>query len=114
MRKITPPVNKKDVEECLELLKVHGLVEILQEGTWHKIWVTSRGKKYAVSDETLAKIKAVMCSLQKMDPTTSQKDAKIRALIFVVLNTMGQVMGDNVPLYVGVLNSLTEDCINLQ
>jgi hypothetical protein len=50
-----------------------------------------------------------MRHMRKNYPKATKEQVKTRALIFIVLEQMGDVVRKYVPVYVGLLNALTED-----
>lgn len=86
-------VNRREVESCLIELKVHGLVK---EGP--------EKDTYVITEKTLCLVQATMDEMAKTNVGINEHDLKMRSLIFVVLQEMGNVSEKYVPVYVGILN----------
>jgi len=98
--KMHAKVTKKIVEECIRELKVHGLVKDGSDvGT------------YDITEKAECFIIEAMRRMRKNYPEASVQDVKFRALIFVVLQQMEPVVRKYVPVYVGILNGLTDHIV---
>ena len=90
----------KQVEACMRELKIPGMVveAELQEGE----------QAYVLSSKALNMINEAMCRMRERYPKASEEDIKVKALIFVVLHSMGYVAHKSLPIYMSLLNSLSD------
>jgi hypothetical protein len=87
----------QEVEDCIRELKVHGLV---RDG--------AEEKTYVITDKAASLIKEAVRQMRQNYPKATEEDVKNRALIFLFLHEMGNIVRKYVPVYVSILNSLTE------
>ena len=95
-----PPVSKQIVEECIRELKIHSLVK-------DSVDVDT----YDITEKAECLIVEAMRQMRQNYPKASEQDVKLRALISVVLQQMDAVVRKYVPVYVGILNGLTEHIV---
>jgi hypothetical protein len=95
--KLTDAVKVQEVEDFVRELKVHGLV---RDG--------AEEQTFAITEKAVCLIEEAMRQMRQRYPKASEEDVKFRALIFIVLDEMGNAVRKCVPVYVGILNSLTE------
>lgn len=90
----------KQVEACMRELKIHGMV--VEAG------LQECQQAYVLSSKALNMINDAMRRMRERYPKVSEEDIKVKALIFVVLHSMGLVAHKSLPVYMGILNSLSD------
>lgn len=95
--KLSNAMKVQEVQACVRELKLHDLVK---DGAEEQTFV--------ITEKAACLIDEAMCRMRKRYPKASEGDVKFRALIFIVLHEMGNAVRDYVPVYVSILNSLTE------
>jgi predicted transcriptional regulator len=96
--KVKEPVNRKIAEECIRELKVHGLVK---DGV--------EKDTYVITEKALNLMMEAMRHMRQNYPKATKEQVKIRALIVLVLEQFGDAVRKYVPVYVGLLDGLTEN-----
>ncbi|MEM2130502.1 MAG: hypothetical protein QXZ70_07900 [Candidatus Bathyarchaeia archaeon] len=64
---------------------------------------------YAVTEKTLSLMMEAVRHMRQNYPKATKEQVKIRALIVLVLEQMGDAVRKYVPVYVGLLDGLTEN-----
>ncbi len=96
--KVKAQVNRTIAEECIRELKVHGLVK---DGV--------EKDTYVVTEKALSLMTDAMRHMRQNYPKATKEQVKIRALIVLVLEQLGDAVRRYVPVYVGLLDGLTEN-----